>query len=100
MKRILCLVIAVVGLAAYAKPWQEASDLMTAFFDRGGAIYDATDGDELHIIPKASVTLVKVSDYKLWIYCNTGEAVEEYGFERDRCRLSLDGQGNLVVRER
>ncbi|MDE7140617.1 MAG: hypothetical protein K2O09_07700 [Treponemataceae bacterium] len=100
MKRILCLVIAMVGLAAYAKPWQEASDLMTAFFDRGGAIYDATDSDELHIIPKASVTLVKVSDYKLWIYCNTGEEVEEYGFERDRCRLSLDAQGNLFVRER
>lgn len=100
MKKILCLVIAVVGLAAYAKPWQEAADLMMAFFGRGGAIYDATDGDELHIIPKASVTLVKVSEYKLWIYCNTGEEVEEYGFERDRCRLSLDGQGNLVVRER
>ena len=28
MKRILCLLIAVAGFAAYAKPWQEASDLM------------------------------------------------------------------------
>lgn len=100
MKKILCLVIAVMGLAAYAKPWQEASDMMTAFFDRGSAVYDATDGDELHIIPKSSVMLVKVSDYMLWIYCNTGEGVEEYGFDRDRCRLSLDAHANLVVKDR
>ncbi len=100
MKKMVCLVIAVVGLAAYAKPWEEASDMMTAFFDRGSAIYDVTDDDELHIIPKASVTLVKVSDYKLWIYCDTGEEVEEYAFDRDRCWLSLDARANVFVRER
>ena len=39
MKKILCLIFAIVGISAYALPWEEASNNLMKFFDGGNAIY-------------------------------------------------------------
>ena len=54
MKKILCLIVALAGISAFAEPWTEASDAFAKFFTtNGNAVFIRENKDNLIILPKA-----------------------------------------------
>ena len=92
---ILAFVFMVTGM--FALPWEEASNNLMSFFDKGNAIYIADSDSNLRIYPKHSVRRIEVDTDEVEIVITKGDDEEKYSFKINKHKLSLDPNGNLII---
>ena len=97
MKKIFCIIFALVGISAYSLPWEEASNNLIKFFDSGSAIYIAEDKNNLIIFPKSVIRRVNVDENSVEIIVLEEDEEKDYDFKKSRHKITLDSNGNLII---
>ena len=97
MKKILCLIFAIVGISAYALPWEEASNNLMKFFDGGNAIYIAENKNNLLVIPKTNIRRVGIDENDIEIIISEDDKEKGYDFKKGKHNITVDNNMNLII---
>ena len=98
MKKILCLIVALAGISAFAEPWPEASDAFAKFFTtNGNAVFIRENKDNLIILPKSNIRRIRIDEDDVKIVVTEDEKEEDYSFKKGKFAISLGENMNLLI---